>query len=284
LTSPLAVAAGLTSSMHYVLGGAYFQLKQFAQAIEQMELCIAKRHEPVHWPLIREVLGVAPRRCPANAMILAGRSAEAMKAFRQAIAEDASNRPLRQDFARFLHHEKESVEALNLLHELVQEDPKDAIAWTLGGTIALSSPDYFEVSMEWTNEAIQNLPDNAEIQAQRAEFLLLGQEPQQALALWEKVPGRKLEIEVGKFICQLITTHVTQLPAALADLADLELSREFVRWYRRFIMWQSVEIVNAINERLSVLKQLLPMAEQVIASAVDSAGKPGAEIRSVAAN
>ncbi len=284
LTSPLAVGPGLTSSMHYVLGGAYFQLKKYAQAAEQMEFCIAKRHEPVHWPLIREVLGVAPRRCQANSMILAGRPADAMKAFREAMTEDSNCRPLRQDFARFLHHEKESVEALNLLHGLVQEDSKDAVAWTLGGTIALSSPDYFEVAMEWTQEAIQNLPDNPDIQAQRAEFLLLGQEPQQALALWEKIPGWKLEIEVGKFICQLVTANITQLPASFAGKADLELSRDFVRWYRRFIMWQSVEIVNAINDRLPVLKQLMPMAEQVIASAVDASNKPGAEMNSVAAN
>jgi GT2 family glycosyltransferase/2-polyprenyl-3-methyl-5-hydroxy-6-metoxy-1,4-benzoquinol methylase/Flp pilus assembly protein TadD len=276
LKSPLAVVAGQTASMHYALGGCYFHLKQFDQVVEHMALCLAKRNEPAHWPLIREVTTVTPRRYLANSLVLTGRYEEAMRNYRQALEEDPKNRALRQDFARFLHQQKQSIEALNLLHELVQEDANDAPAWTLGGLISLSSPDYFEVAMDWTAQAIHHFPEQTELRAQRAEFLLLGQEPGQSLAFWEKIPGSRLEVEMAKLICRLVTGKGPVPPPACAA-SELELSREFIRWYRRFITWQSVEIVNAINDRLPALNQVLPMAGRAIESAVGTANQDAAE-------
>lgn len=275
LQSPLAVDGGLTASMHYVLAGCHFQSGQFAQAAEHFTRCIATRNEPVNWPLIPEVQSVIPRHLLANSLVLLDRQEEAARAFREAIAENATHRQLRLDYSRFLHRQKTSVEALNLLHQLVREDATDPAPWILGCEILLSSSDYFEVALDWTAEAVLNHPANADLLACRAEILLLGQEPGEALAQWEKIAELKPAMAVGKWICQWLL-HAQNPPGSPAPRLDpasgeFDMSREFLKLYRRLVSWQAVDLVNTINQSLSALGQVLPSAAQVILTVVRTA-------------
>ena len=46
LNSPLAKRGGLTASLHFALGLAHFELKQFREAADQMRQCLTKRKQP----------------------------------------------------------------------------------------------------------------------------------------------------------------------------------------------------------------------------------------------
>src|SRR5262249_18452878 len=137
-------------------------------------------------PVTAEIRQAAPRHCLAVCLKLLKQPQEAEKQFKQALAEDRASRPLRLDYARFLVEQTRSVEALKLLHELIDEQPEDVAPWRFGGEVALSRPDFREFALDWTSEAIRHFPEDALIIVQRAEALLLSQEIEPALPLWRK--------------------------------------------------------------------------------------------------
>src|SRR6185503_52652 len=116
LTSPLARAGGLTASLHFTLGLALIELRQFSDAAEQMRHCIAKRNQPCLSPINKEIRKAAPRHFLALCLKFLNQTKDASKAFRQAIEEDPQSVPLRLDYARFLAAGDTPVEALQLIH------------------------------------------------------------------------------------------------------------------------------------------------------------------------
>ncbi len=152
LHSPVAKNGGLTASLHFALGLAYYELKQYREAAEQMRQCLAKRNQPVLTPINTDILNSAPSRCLAMCLAQTGAA----------------------------------VEALKVLHQVVTENAKDEVAWALGGGLALQHPDFLEFACDWTGEAIKYVPENVEIVAQRAEALLLSGKPNEALPLWRQ--------------------------------------------------------------------------------------------------
>ena len=65
LNSPLARAGGLTASLHFALGLAHLEQKQFCEAADQMRQCLAKRHQPALAPINKEIHQAGPRHCLA---------------------------------------------------------------------------------------------------------------------------------------------------------------------------------------------------------------------------
>ena len=61
LNSPLAKRGGLTASLHFALGLAHFELKQFSEAADQMRQCLARRRQPGLTPINTDILTAAPR-------------------------------------------------------------------------------------------------------------------------------------------------------------------------------------------------------------------------------
>lgn len=272
--------------MHYVLGVCYFQSGRFEEAADQFSQCIANRQERANWPLLPEVQSVIPRHLLANSLVLSRRNEEAAEAFRQAMAENPAHRQLRCDYARFLHRQKSSIEALHLLHQLTTEDATDPAPWSLGCEIGLSSPDFFEVALDWTAEAVLHHPQNSALLAFRAELLLLAQEPAEALTQWEQVVELKPAMAIGKWACQWLqhARHPNGAPPPpLAPCGDeFEMSREFLKLYRRLVSWQAVDMVNTINHSLTALQPVLPSAAQVILTVVRAADQEPAGVETLA--
>ncbi|MDB6023464.1 MAG: glycosyl transferase group 1, partial [Pedosphaera sp.] len=184
--TPIARATGLTASQHFTLGLAHMELKQPAEAAEQMRQCLAKRQQPALSPINADILKAGPRHCLALALTTLKDEAGAEQAFRLALDEDSTSRPVRLDFAKFQFQRGEAVEALKLLNELVAENPEDIQAWQFGGQVALSQAEYLEFAKDWTGEAIKQFPEHPAILLQRAEALLLNQDVDGALPLWTK--------------------------------------------------------------------------------------------------
>jgi predicted Zn-dependent protease len=137
LNSPLAKHGGLTASLHFALGLAHFELKQFSEAADQMRQCLSKRKQPGLTPINTDILTAAPSHCLALSLAKVGDVAGAEKAFVAALAETGNVAGAKLDYAKFLQNANRPVDVLHQLHELVAQSPRNFAAWRLGGEIAL---------------------------------------------------------------------------------------------------------------------------------------------------
>jgi GT2 family glycosyltransferase/glycosyltransferase involved in cell wall biosynthesis len=284
LNSPLAKQGGLSASLHFALGLAFFELKQFREAAGEMRQCLAKRKQLSLAPINTDILTAVPHHCLALSLVKLGDAAEAEKAFKSGLAE---NNPaeVKLDYAKFLAGQNRQVEALQQLNELVAANSRNAAAWRLGGEIALISacgvktsnpnapsddsipqarPEFLEFARDWTGEAIRQLPEDGVIIAQRAEALLLSQQTTEALPLWSRAvngqrPPRALAAQI---IC---ATAASQPVEKLRDAPEeAAVSRAFVDWYRRLVAAGAHDTVVHLNSRVEMLRPVLPLAAGVL--------------------
>ncbi len=264
LNSPLAKNSGLTASLHFALGLAHFELKQFHEAAEQMRQCLAKRGQTALAPIDTDVLTAVPNHCLAMSLIRLGDSAGAEKAFKAGLAETRRTEELKLDYAKFLAAQNRPIEALQQLNGLVQTGARNAAAWRLGGDIALSRPEFLEFARDWTAEAIRQLPDDGVVVAQRAETLLLSQDSAAALPLWTSAingerPPRALAAQI---ICATATAQPAKKLQNAAE--EAAVSRAFVDWYRRLVTAGASDTIVHLNTRVEMLRPILPSAAGVL--------------------
>jgi glycosyltransferase involved in cell wall biosynthesis/tetratricopeptide (TPR) repeat protein len=278
LTSPLAKKNGLTASLHFALGLAYFALKQFPNAIEQMRQCLAKRQQTALSPINTDILTAAPHHCLAMSLAKVGDVPGAEKAFQAGLVEKGRVEELKLDYARFLLEQNHPVDALHRLHEAVVENPHSAASWRLGAQIALSRLEFLEFACDWTSEAIKQFPDDDEVVAQRAEALLLNQQTQQSRAVWETLRNRDPQPRTlaALILCDLVEgCHSVRSEDRETELGPI--SRAFIDWYRRCLDLHAQAILDRLNERTEVLRLELPaaaaMIETALAEAAESAAK-----------
>ena len=163
LNSPLAKQGGLTASLHFALGLAFFELKKFREAAEEMRQCLAQRKQPSLAPINTDILTAVPHHCLALSLMKLGDHAGAEKAFKSGLAgggdapspKSASGEPpllqLKLDYAKFLAGQNRQLEALQQLNELVAANARNAAAWRLGGEIALGKSEFLEFARDWTS-------------------------------------------------------------------------------------------------------------------------------------
>ncbi len=183
--TPLAKSSPLTASQHFVLGLAQLELRQPAEAIEQLRQCLAKRRRPSLSPSNSEILGAGPNHCLALALAATKENDAAAAAFREALVDDPKSRAARFDFARFLFEQNQPLEALKWLTQLASEPPQDAPVWQFGAQIALSRPQFlrFRVRLDWgIHETLSPSPGDCD--APRRSTALLPAKRDAALALW----------------------------------------------------------------------------------------------------
>jgi tetratricopeptide (TPR) repeat protein/GT2 family glycosyltransferase len=264
LNSPLARHGSLTASLHFALGLAHFELKQFSEAADQMRQCLAKRKQPGLTPINTDIHTAAPSHCLALSLAKLGDLPGAEKAFAAALTETGHVEAAKLDYAKFLASGNRPVEALNQLHEMVKSNTQHAGVWRLGGEIALSRPEFLEFARDWTAEAIRLLPDDGIIVAQRAEVLLLSQELAAALPLWSRaVNGERPPRAVAAQI--LCGTATAQPVAGLCGHAEeAAVSRAFVDWYRRLVTTGARNAIVGLNSRVEMLRPVLPTAAGVL--------------------
>ena len=263
LASPLAKNGGLTASLHFALGLAQFELKQYRESAEQMRQCLNKRKQPCFAPINTDILTAAPQHCLAMNLVRLNDPKAAEKAFEAGVAEPGAE-SLRIDYAKFLASQGRPVDALHRLHEVVQADAKSPIAWRLGAEIALSKPEFLEFAADWTGEAITQLPEDPIIIAQRAEALLLSQQTKAALPLWERVcQGERPPRSLAALI---ICSNVEGQPVACPDNSgeEIAVSRAFVDWYKRLVASDAKDTVMTLNNRVDALRPVLPSAAALI--------------------
>ena len=269
LQTPLAQRGGLTASLHFGLGLAYMELKNYREAGDQFRQCLAKRDQPSLTPMNRDIRKAGPHHCLAICLMHLREIDAAAEAFQQALGADPQSRPVKFDYAAFLFSRGLPVEALKQLHILVAEKADELRVWLLGGQIALSQPQFSEFACDWTGEAIKRFPEDRMLALQRAEALLLCGHAAAALPLWRRVATvSSPSHQAGLIICQIVSDEETTRVAADAEAA---VSQEFIRWYQRLLAAGATKTAVTLNERLDHVTSTLPTAGKALGSALAEA-------------
>jgi tetratricopeptide (TPR) repeat protein len=271
LTSPLARTHGLTATMHFLLGVAYFKLMRHADAAKELRSCLAKLDHPTLAAINPEIRTALPHHCLATCLFLEGDAAGAEKEFQKGLAMEERQADLRLDYSRFLKTQGRPLEALQHLHELVTANAANAAAWRLGGEIALSRPEFLEFGQEWTAEASKQLPEDPVILAHRAEAMLLNDLTAAALEVYQRLVSQDRQVVAlaGLIMCQVAVGLEPQSPQDPQEAS--QISRAFVGWYRKLLVFGARQIVLGVNGHLPELDRVLPEAARVLESALAEA-------------
>ena len=119
----LTSGRGLTASLHFGLGLAHMELKNFREAAVQFRQCIEKRDQPSLTPMNRDIRRAGPHHCLAVCLMHLREFDAAAEAFQQAMDADPQSRRVRFDLAAFLASRGSPVDALKQLHSLVNWMP-----------------------------------------------------------------------------------------------------------------------------------------------------------------
>ena len=275
LTSPLARhGSGLTASLHFSLGLSYFELKQYREAADQMRLCWTKRKQPALTPINTDILTAAPQHCLALCLAKLEDPAGAEAVFKIALAETGHVEAAKLDYAKFLLAADRAVEALTQLNEIVGQNNQNVAAWKLGGEIALSQAGFLEFAGEWTGEAVKALPEHPALATQRAEALMLNGHAADAAALWGKLWSSEPQARslAALILCELIESPTTHAPDEGEEESATSLA--FIEWYQKLIAVRAGAMTSKINDQLEKLGRALPMAAQMLGTALTEAAVP----------
>jgi tetratricopeptide (TPR) repeat protein len=270
LTSPLAKTA-MTASLHLALGLSLFELKNYSAAAQQMHDCLAKKNQPALTPINVDILTAAPWHCLALCQLRTSDAAGAEKSFVQAVAANGRANEARVDFAKFLAEQNRAVEALQQLHAAVTDDSQCALAWRLGGQITLAQKEFLDFALDWTAEAMRNLPEDLLVKSQRAEALLVAGKISEAAPLWQNLWERdRLPRSLAALhVCALAGGKTLPVPGSAAE--EEQLSRAFIGWYQRLLGAGAMKTAHELNENLPVLAAALPTAEKILRAAMAEA-------------
>ena len=270
--TPFAKSSGLTASQHFLLGLAHLELKQPAEAAEQMRQCLAKRDRPALSPINPEIRKAGPNHCLALSLAALKKPAEAEQAFRAALADEPKSRATRLDFARFRAEQGQPLEALKLLNELVAENPGEVQVWQFGAQIALSRADFLEFARDWTGEAIKHFPEHPAIALQRAEALLLNQDVEQALPLWTKAHSPKSARQLAALaLCEFLSGECSR---TFTPADEKLVSQEFLKWYRQLINARAHGLIGQLNGDMERLRAMVPTFVGIWEAAVKQVAQP----------
>jgi len=275
LSSPLAKADGLTATLHWLFGLACIELKQFAEGAEHMRRCLAKRDKPALSPVNKNILKAGPSHCLALCLAALKQTEAADKMFRDALKADPKSKSVSLDYARFLAGNGREVDALRQLHQLIASDPSDATLWLFGGQVAFSKPEFREFACDWTGEAGKVFPAHPGIAEQRAQALLLSGRIEEALPLWRQLAvGANPSPRAALLVCEArLNLPLSPFPAELAT----RVNQEFVSWYRRLLGANAKKVVSVLNQRIDLLRPVVPAAVRILEAAMAEAGAVSTE-------
>ena len=260
-------SADETASMLFQLGLAHLESKRWKEAADAMRRCLVLREKPALTPVRTEIRRGGASHCLANALRQLGQTEEAAAAYRQALSEDPGSEGMHLDFAIFEAQRGEIVPALTLLNVVIGLNPKHAKAWEVGGIVALRQPATIEFAVDWTGEAMKNLPDVPVLRRQRAEALLLGGHGAEATELWASFgPAHDPAILASLLICRVLAGE--PLPA-IPPGAENAVSQEFLRRYRQLVDHGAESSVVRLNESLALLHEAVPTAANLLRQVVD---------------
>jgi hypothetical protein len=132
----------------------------------------------------------------------------------------------------------------------------------------LSNRDFFEVAGDWTQEGIRYLPDDPVLLSQRAEVLLLKQEPDAARNLWHQIrrTDHQPPVAAALLLCDLCKGDEVRLPETLLERAGIE--RAFLAWYRKLLTYRCHQLLTTLHRRITDLEPILPQSAKMIGAAL----------------
>jgi Flp pilus assembly protein TadD len=190
--------------------------------------------------------------------------------FRDAVNADPKAKSVSFDYVRFLAGNGREVDALKQLHELTMADPSDSMLWLFGGQVALSQPEFLDFACDWTGEAAKIFPAHAGIAEHRAQALLLSGRIDEALPLWRPLAaGPNPSHRAALLVCEArLNLSLSAVPPELAA----RVSQEFVSWYRRLLAANAKKLVSVLNQRMDLLRPVVPAAVRMLEAAMAEAG------------
>ena len=267
-----------TASHWFMLGLAQSALHQWEACVESMRQCLALRHQTALTPIHSDIRKAIPSHCLAHALRKLGRKQEAADAYAQALQDEPGCESARVEFGTFIAEEGQVVPALTVLHQGIQHDPRQGRVWEAGGAIALRQRDTLEFALDWTAEALKNLPDHPALRRQRAETLLLHGMAREALPLWDEAPAgssgpsgqaQDPATACGLLLCRLFAGE--PLPGPSTD-RERALSQDLIRRYRQAVELGLDDWVRGLHERIDALETVLPTAARLIRQVVAESG------------
>ncbi|MDB6031237.1 MAG: hypothetical protein JWM16_1575, partial [Verrucomicrobiales bacterium] len=270
LQGRMAKNGGLSASLHFTLGLALLELKQYSEAGEQFQLCLTKRERPALSPINKDILKAGPRHCLAICQKMLNQLPAAAKSFAAALEDDSQSQPLRFDYAVFLSDtQQQPVEGLKMLNGILVEQPDNLRAWLVGAQIALRFPELHAFAEEWTGEALKHFPEDQMALQQRAEALLLNQHVEGALAALQKIQNLTPRFMAARFLCEVIAGGDWSVPPA----QESAVSQEFMKWYRHFLQAGAGDLAIRLHQLLPHVRRSLPSAAQFLSQALEEARK-----------
>jgi glycosyltransferase involved in cell wall biosynthesis/Flp pilus assembly protein TadD len=269
LESPVAKAYEPTASIHFALGLAYFRLERPAAAAAQIKECLAKRHLPTASPINPEIRKAGPYHCLGLCLIHAGQFTEAEAAFRAALRDESSSRGVRLDLARLYRRMARPIDALKVLHELIDTRQGDPEVWRLGGEIALSTPSLLDFAIDWTGEARKAHPTQTLLAGQHGEALLISGNPGAA------IPFLRASAVAGD-ACHSAALCLSELatnlrPSPVPAHLEQEVSAQFLRWFQRITSSPGSGMLHQVIEEIRPLEKVLPTAAAKLRTALTEA-------------
>jgi acyl-CoA synthetase (AMP-forming)/AMP-acid ligase II/Tfp pilus assembly protein PilF len=263
-SSPLAENGGLTASLHFMRGLAHMELQDFPAAAQQMRFCLDKRALPTLAPINPEIRKITPRHCLAICLWQTRDLDGANQEFQIASAEAPAAAKVQIDYARFLHENERTVDALQLLNQFCSAHPGTAETWAAGGRIALSQPALLEVAIDWTAVALNHHPDNPTLLTQRAEVLTLAGQLAAALPLWLKLnDDSNPQVLAARILCEAaLQIELDVLPLSRPEA----INQEFTRWYWRLVEFGAEPTILQLHSAVGVLEAVLPAAAELLHS------------------
>lgn len=266
LTAGAVRPADETATLFFQLGLAYLETRRWKECADAMRRCLQLRERPALTPVRADVMRGGPSHCLGNALRQLGENDAAAEAYRQALQDEPQSEGTRMDFAVLEAQRGRTVEALTLLNEVIGLNPRHPKAWEVGGIVALRQPATIEFAVDWTSEALRNLPDLSILRRQRAEALLLGGLGAEAVNLWaEQKPASDPVNLAALTLCRLLAEQsLPEVPPS----AEVAVSQEFLRRYRQLVDHNAESSVLRINEGLTRLGAVLPSATKLLQSVV----------------
>jgi glycosyltransferase involved in cell wall biosynthesis/Tfp pilus assembly protein PilF len=259
-----------TASHWFMLGMAQSALQRWEACVESLRRCLDLRNLQALTPIHADIRKALPAHCLAHAYRKLGRKQEAADAYGQALQDEPGAEAARVEFATFAAEEGQVVPALTVLHAGVQHDPRQPRVWETGGRIALRQRDTLEFALDWTGEAVKNLPDVPVLRRLRAEALLLNGSAAEALPFWDGIAsGQDAEADCGLLLCRLFAGQPVAGPSPDRERA---LSQDLIRRYRQAVELGLDDWVRTVHTRLDGLEPALPTAARLIRQVVAESG------------
>jgi acyl-CoA synthetase (AMP-forming)/AMP-acid ligase II/tetratricopeptide (TPR) repeat protein len=230
--------------------------KRFAEAAVELRQCLVKCDAGAAQIPGVTPLGGAPLHYLALCLAELKDSKGAAAAFRKALLEEPRSQPIRLDYARFLAAQHQTVEALKLFYQLVEENTGDMAAWFAGGQTLLSKPELLDAALKWTLGGLQIHPNNPYMAWQRAEALTLAGHFKEAIPLWRALRSASQPSMLAALVlCETLAGETpTPLPAGLEEA----VGREFSNWRQRLTTYGAKAAVAELNQRLASLQAIHP--------------------------